>query len=118
MTAFKVDENLPVEVATLLRSDSHDAVTVLDERLGGRSDLEVIAACRREKRALITLDLDFANVRAYPPAESDGIVVLRLAQHDKPHVLSVVDSLRRHLAGASVRGQLWVVEETRIRIRE
>ena len=47
MTAFKVDENLPVEVASLPRSDSHDAVTVLDERLGGRSDLEVIAACRR-----------------------------------------------------------------------
>jgi len=39
---FKVDENLPVEVASLLQKCGHDAKTVRQEGLGGGKD-EVIA---------------------------------------------------------------------------
>ena len=35
---FKVDENLPVEVANLLRQVGYDAITVLKQHLGGSSD--------------------------------------------------------------------------------
>jgi len=35
---FKIDENLPAELAELLRSRSHDAVTVAEERLKGCVD--------------------------------------------------------------------------------
>ena len=35
---FKLDENLPVEFASLLRRSGHDAVTVLDQGLGGARD--------------------------------------------------------------------------------
>jgi len=31
---FKVDENLPIEVAELLNVAGHDALTVLDQKLG------------------------------------------------------------------------------------
>jgi len=32
---FKVDENLPVEVADLLRQAGYDATTVVEQHLGG-----------------------------------------------------------------------------------
>ncbi len=32
---FKVDENLPVEVAELLRDHQYDAMTVVEQRLAG-----------------------------------------------------------------------------------
>lgn len=32
---FKVDENLPIEVAEMLRQAGHDAATVLEQHLGG-----------------------------------------------------------------------------------
>lgn len=32
---FKLDENLPDEAADLLRAAGHDALTVLDQHLGG-----------------------------------------------------------------------------------
>jgi Domain of unknown function (DUF5615) len=35
--AFKVDENLPVELAELLRAHGHDAMSVRDQNLGGRA---------------------------------------------------------------------------------
>ncbi len=69
MTNFKTDENLPVEAAALLKEHGIDAVTVLDQKLGGRPDTDVAAVCKSEGRALVTLDLDFANIDAYSPRE-------------------------------------------------
>lgn len=115
---FKIDENLPAEFADMLRSEGHDAVTVLEERLGGAPDVEIFLACKIEERALLTLDLDFADIRFYPPAESPGVIVFRIQPQDKDHL---IESLRRtipFLQKESVANRLWIVEENRIRIRE
>lgn len=66
---FKVDENLPVDVAEVLRKNGHDAATVNDEALSGAPDPDLAALIKRENRALITLDLGFADIRAFPPEE-------------------------------------------------
>jgi predicted nuclease of predicted toxin-antitoxin system len=86
---FKVDENLPVEVAELLRGAGYDADTVADEGVGGAVDPDIATLIRREGRALLTLDIGFANIRSYPPKEYQGLVVLRLGRQDKGHVLQV-----------------------------
>jgi predicted nuclease of predicted toxin-antitoxin system len=87
---FKVDENLPSEAAALLVADGHVALTVLDQQLGGHADPDVAAVCRKEQRALVTLDLDFADIRQYPPGDYFGPVVLRPSRQDKAHVLGVI----------------------------
>lgn len=61
---FKVDENLPVEVAELLRQAGYGAITVHDQGLGGEADAEIASICQEEERALVTLDTDFADIRA------------------------------------------------------
>jgi hypothetical protein len=43
---FKVDENIPVEVAPLLVEAGHDALTVADQQMGGRPDPDVADVCR------------------------------------------------------------------------
>jgi hypothetical protein len=48
VTAFKIDENLPVEAAALLAREGLDATTVLDERLGGHPDSEIALVCRSD----------------------------------------------------------------------
>lgn len=67
---------------------------------------------------LVTLDVDFANIRNHPPREHEGVIVLRLRHQDKQHVLSVLERLISLLEGQTVRGTLWVVDEERVRIRE
>lgn len=69
---LELDENLPVEIAVSLREAEHDALTVLDQGLGGQADGHVADVCKRERRALVTLDTDFANVQAFPPARAPG----------------------------------------------
>ncbi|PWU01762.1 MAG: hypothetical protein C5B51_22240 [Terriglobia bacterium] len=66
---FKIDENLPAETAAILRQSGFVADTVAEEDLSGSDDQAVIARSRSEDRILVTLDLDFANIRAYPPGE-------------------------------------------------
>ena len=50
---FKVDENLPVEVAHLLTDAGHDAITIYDEKLGGADDDEISPVFQKEKRAFV-----------------------------------------------------------------
>jgi predicted nuclease of predicted toxin-antitoxin system len=112
-----MDENLPAELAELFREAGHDAVTVLDQELGGADDPEVASVCARERRAIVTLDTDFSDIRTYPPRMYSGIVVLRLNDQARDHVLQV----GRKLLGAlpsEINGRLFIVEESRIRIRD
>jgi predicted nuclease of predicted toxin-antitoxin system len=115
--AFKVDENLPVEIADLLRQAGYDAVTVSEQHLEGSTDSAIASVCQEEGRALVTLDTDFADIRAYPPAQFPGLIVLRLHRQDKPHVLEVIERLIPLLSSEPLEHLLWIVEETRVRIR-
>lgn len=114
---FKIDENLPVELANMLGAAGHDAVTVTQERLQGSPDPEIAAVCIREHRILVTLDLDFADIRAYPPLEYPGFIVLRVARQDKHQVTRVFDLALRLIGLETLQNRLWIVDETRVRIR-
>jgi len=114
---FKIDENLPSEVARLLCNAGHDAVSVLDQRLGGRPDADIASVCKTESRVLVTLDTDFANILAYPPVDFFGIVVIRTDDQAKSTVLGLVRKLVLALAVESPLQHLWIVEHNHIRVR-
>lgn len=113
----KLDENLPVQAAHILQEAGHDVSTVLSQGMGGATDAEVIEAVTREGRVLVTLDLDFADIRAYPPYELPGIIVLRVKRLDREAVLAAVRSLALILKVASPTASLWVLDGARLRIR-
>ena len=115
---FKTDENLPVQAGEMLRSAGYDALTVLEQEMGGEADSDIAALCKKEERIIVTLDLDFADIRAYPPTEFPGIVVLRLQSQAKPHVLQIFSQLIKAIEAQPITRQLWIVDEKRIRIRE
>ena len=114
---FKFDENLPKEMATLFAEAGYDAVTVIDQQMGGEKDQDIAAVCLNEGRALVTLDLDFSDIRVYPPQLYPGIVVLRVSSQLREDLLEVGVRLLENLT-STLQGQLWVVEDSRIRIRE
>ena len=114
---FKIDENLPIEIAELFEKNGHEATTVFQEQLVGAPDSRIVTVCRNEKRTLVTLDTDFCDIRTYPPKDFEGIVVLRLENQGKPSVLSVVNRLISLFINEPVKGHLWIVEENRVRIR-
>jgi predicted nuclease of predicted toxin-antitoxin system len=114
---IKLDENIPEDAVTIFMNAGYRVSTVLDEGMGGRADPEVASVCKAENKILITLDTDFANIGVYPPEDYSGIIVLRLANQAKPHVLSILARLLDSLRRKSPSGHLWIVDEYRIRIR-
>ncbi|MBI1893749.1 MAG: DUF5615 family PIN-like protein [Candidatus Rokubacteria bacterium] len=115
--AFKVDENLPEDVAAVLREAGHEAATVTSQGLAGAEDAQLSETLRREGRILVTLDVEFGDIRTYPPEEYPGIVVLRMTKQDKRHVLAAIRRILPVLRTDPVARRLWIVEEHAVRIR-
>ena len=114
---FKLDENVPVDAAPVLHAAGYGCHTVYDESLAGAPDPDVAAACRGEGRVLVTLDLDFSDVRAYPPGTHPGIIVLRPRVPDRASVVALLRRVLPLFATESVAGALWIVGPERVRVR-
>ena len=115
---FKLDENLPELVRVSLSELGHDTHTVAQEGLAGAQDETVLQACVAEDRILITLDLDFSDIRAYPPGSYPGIWILRPPKQTFTVIEALVLAGIRLSTLERVRGQLWVIDEKRVRIRD
>jgi len=113
---FKIDENLPPDAAALLQKSGHDALTVWDQGLQGRPDLPIASVCQEEQRIFITLDLDFADIRADPPDQYSGLIVMRLSDQSRAHVLRTLQGLLPVLKYETIEGRLWIVDENAVRI--
>jgi predicted nuclease of predicted toxin-antitoxin system len=114
---FKVDENLPIDVAQLLREAGHDVFTVHEQRLVGAEDQTLARVCQEEQRSFVTLDTHFADIRTYPPGDFHGLIVLRLAHQDKHHILKVFKRTMKLFASETLVGKLWIVDEDKVRMR-
>lgn len=114
---FKVDENLPVELAEILRSANYDAATVTDENLTGKGDRRLAEVCQKEGRILVTLDVDFSDVRTYPPQQYLGLMVFRVRQQDRQRLTALLRKVIPLLETEEIERRLWIVEEHRVRIR-
>ena len=119
---FKTDENLHPELAEFLRENGHDALTALIESddcpKRGRADSDLAAACRSERRAMVTRDVGFADIRTYTPKQFAGLVVLRVTNQSRQSILPVAAQILNLLKSEPLIGQLWVVEDSNVRVRE
>ncbi len=113
----KLDENVTVDAAPVFAARGHDVHTIPDEGLVGHPDTDVWAACLRERRMLVTFDLGFADIRAYPPGAHAGIVLLRLADQRPSAVVDVLDRFLGDYELDSLAGHLVVVTDTVVRLR-
>jgi predicted nuclease of predicted toxin-antitoxin system len=93
-------------------------MTVVAQRMGGGPDSTLAAVCKSEGRVLVTMDLDFADIRTYSPNEYPGFIVLRATSQAKSHVLKLLQLVIERLPSEELAGKLWVVDEAGIRIRE
>ena len=114
---FKIDENLSAEIVEDLRVAGHEANTLSDQSLTGHSDAVILAKVQSEGRVLFTMDKGIGDIRAFPPDQYAGIVLFRPRVTGRRSTLALI---RRHLDAllqTDLKGHLYIVSESGIRIR-
>jgi len=114
---IKLDENLPAALVTILTGLGHVVDTVADEGLRGRSDTDVWEAARTDDRFFITQDLDFSDIRRFPPGAHPGLLLIRLRQPGRRALTERVRALFEHENVESWTRCFVVASDIKIRIR-
>ena len=114
---FKLDENLPVELATDLRGLGHDADTVTDEGLRGAADPTVVNAAFAADRILLTLDKGIASLQRYQIHQHAGVVLFRPDTSGRGAVIAFVRERLHRVLEMDLSGRLTVVGPLGIRLR-
>jgi predicted nuclease of predicted toxin-antitoxin system len=107
--AVKVDEDLPAEIADLVRTADHDAKIVCDQGHTGLSDDQLWPKVQQEARMLVTADKSFANARSYPPGSHAGVVLFRLPRESRAGYIRLANFLLAQLTLDDVAGAIVVV---------
>lgn len=118
---FFSDQCVPTEISDILRRHGHE-VALLREVLPIRSpDPVVIAKAQELDAILLSLNGDFADIVAYPPARYRGIVAVQLHNHPEiiPQLMEgLVAFLDAHPAQEFYYAKLFLIEVHRVRIRQ
>ena len=115
---IKVDEDLPRSAVSFLRAQGYDAVSVIEQKMGGWKDPALWSAIQEEKRFLVTADKGFADIRVHPPGTHAGILLLR---PDEDGIRPIIDLLTHVLNSyrlENLTGAVTVTTPRGIRIRK
>src|SRR5271169_292693 len=113
---IKLDENLPLRLATLLKGLGHDVHTLHDELLVGCADREIWEATQKESRFLITQDLDFSDLRQFAPGSHHGILLVRLRSPSRRDLIERIEGLFQKGSVGEWAGCFVVATERKIRV--
>ncbi len=115
---FKLDEKLDARLPAWPASRGHDAESVYSEEMSGAAGEEVFRAAVREKRCLVTLDLDFSDPLRFPPTDSAGTMVLRVPVPSMSMIRLLLEQAVGRAAIEPPEEQIWILEPGRVRIWE
>ena len=93
-------------------------MTAADESLLSKPDTVVASAAKSESRILLTLDIEFADLRKYAPRTHPGIVLFRPRSLGATTVNEFVEAFVRRTHMDTLVGCVVVVDSTRVRVRQ
>ena len=113
----KLDENLSQSHTDFLKGMGYAADRVTDEGLSGADDRVVWQRVITENRFFVTLDLDFSDVRTFPPGSHPGILLLRPRTRSRDAVLEILRRVVHEHPLDSLAGCFVVADIGHTRIR-
>lgn len=110
---------MPRAASVIVRAHGHVPEHVRDIGLGDAIDARIDEHAQSISAVLVTRDLDFADIRRYPPAQRSGLLVMRVP--DESTAAQIAEVLDRFLAlkelVAQLPGHLVILERDRVRFR-
>jgi predicted nuclease of predicted toxin-antitoxin system len=98
-------------------SSDNDVDSVPQEALTGQPDAKVWDATQAAQRFLVTQDLDFSDVRRFAPGTHQGILLVRLSNRSRRHLIERIQGIFSVEAVETWAGCFVVVTGLKIRIQ-
>ena len=115
---FLADECVGLPTINLLRNLGYSVVTVKELKLGGKDDFEILKCAIKQRRILVTEDVDFGNIILYPPELHHGIILLRFRHRLEDTIHTVLMNLLKELTPKDCKKTLIIVDSDKYRIRK
>jgi len=118
---FFTDHCVSNFIIQIFRGAGYEVFRLRDHIPTDSADSIVISKAQELDSILVSLNGDFADIVAYPPANYKGIIALQVGNHPEimPRLMATLkDYLSAHLDVNHYKGKLLSVEVHRIRVRE
>ncbi len=114
---LKLDENLSRHLKPVLIGLGYDVLTAADENLLSHPDTAIAQAAKEEQRMLMTLDVEFADLRKYPPGSHPGVILFRPLSLSPLSVNSFITDFVRRTDLDKLAACVAVVDPVHVRVR-
>ena len=85
---FLADMGLSQSSVNWLRQNGYDVIHLREEGLQRKTDIEIVKKATKERRTILTCDLDFADLMATSGEICPSIIVFRL-QNERPENVNI-----------------------------
>ncbi|HAF70510.1 MAG: DUF5615 family PIN-like protein [Clostridia bacterium] len=117
MVKFLADECVFDLTVRFLRDEGWDVTTVTELGLRGVNDAQVMGKAQEMKAVLITRDMDFADIRKFPPSAYGGVIVLKMSYRTSVQVHAVLRKMLQEVKEDEFVGALFIVNHNKWRKR-
>ncbi|MFL6260375.1 MAG: DUF5615 family PIN-like protein [Thermoanaerobaculia bacterium] len=114
---FLADMGVSRSTAAELRRREHDVVHLSEEKLHRLPDDEILRLARRERRVILTFDLDFGDLLAAGGYSLPSVIIFRLEDQTPTSVTPKLLDLLAERGREIEEGAIVIVEARRYRFR-
>ncbi len=114
-----LDENIPRSITRELIALGLEAEHAAEVGLRGAIDKEIASYAKKQKAILVTKDLEFGSLIAYPPGTHYGLIILRLSS--RAGTVEISRALKEFLISIKTQnlsGHMYVLELGHYRVRK
>ena len=112
------DENIQAATVRFLEGLGHDVQRLEDAGLRSAADEKVFTHAQRERRVLLTFNVDFVDLRALKSRNHSGIIRLRVSNQRGAFLHPILESALRSIADLELTDTLVTVADRRTRMRK
>jgi len=98
-----------------LQTAGHDAIHASALGLSRATDTQILDVTRRERRVVVTADLDYPRLLALERADSPGVILFRGGSYSDEEMLALLDRVLASAPAPVLERSITVVDRHRIR---
>jgi predicted nuclease of predicted toxin-antitoxin system len=114
---FLLDENLSSLFIEKIKKKYPGSADIFDIGYDGKDDPDIYEFLKQQKYILITFDLDFSDIRKFPPEFVEGIIVLRFKNKKIQDIITATLNDLEELKKVNFKNSLAIFQNSGVRIR-